>query len=749
MTVFQNPSRENLMKQLDILTKQRSYLAKTNRPFEYLSLEPQLKELIYLLFDDLADFYYAASLFDNSEVMAIHHYLTEASYYHKNALTLLHSLCGNCPYYDFMDAVGNARIAFYMEDYYTCIEESTKANNLWYTEEYVQVSIPSKKLPEYFSQTIDHIGTANVLLLCNAYGKINHPSDSIELLTTLLEAGAFDAEQTVSAEITLAQLYIINEQNLPAKAIYEKYKDSNLKDNPGLAAALAGIAYVFETSPSPFTEKLADPTYCYSHDMFVISRYNYALGLVSSSRYDEALSHFRCSGTYGYSMTLLLLAIQDQTSEIDALRETVNAYFYRQIQQIVTHYNEELAYHHLSKLQYHINLSLGAYCHPDLSARDAYDFLLNTKYISLETTWKDDLYSSSDIQKCLSEDTLLLEYTCIQNLHSTSYGIFVVNNSKIHYIALADTSSIDALIADWHSLLQESIQNTKETSSQLASRWQRLNSRLRRALYLPMKPYLTGYRRLILAPAGSLISFPFSRLSCSADSFLDDTYQISYLNTGKELCRTSSSISAKDALVIGNPKTSSFSDLRFAEAEADMVSYFLQTRAYKKEDATLANFHSALKCAPSVLHIAAHGICHPIPSNSSIRWNTLYDAMTNSGIILADDTLLSCTQIGRLDLTSVQLAVLSCCHSAQAAYLGTEGAYGLRRSLRSAGCHTIIASLWQVDDRVSFLWMKTFYEHLTICQDTIADAFSAATEYVKTYYQHPYYWSSFILISDQ
>lgn len=224
------------------------------------------------------------------------------------------------------------------------------------------------------------------------------------------------------------------------------------------------------------------------------------------------------------------------------------------------------------------------------------------------------------------------------------------------------------------------------------------------------------------------------------------------------LCKTTVSAgitTPASALVIGNPTTFSFANLPMAEQEADMVSYFLQAITYKKKNATFTNVLQALTASPERLHIAAHGIYHtPEAVSKEVDWNALYHAMAHSGIVLEGDALLSCAHISTLDLSNTRLAVLSCCHSGNASYLGTEGAYGLRRSFVLAGCKALIVNLWQVDDTASFLWMKTFYETLTITASSLAEAFDAAISAVKKYeaygvhpYEHPYYWAGFILIS--
>ena len=763
---LKNAEQATLFEILDAVTLHQSLLTINNRPYEYLTHEPLIKELTTLLFGADADFYYAIHAFDSCEAMAMHGFITEAKYYKNTALTLLRTKYDTCDYIDFMEAICSAQIAFYIEDYYTCIDAATTANALWFPTGDEQVSIPNCPNETAVFHIIERVGIHNLLLRCNAYGKINHPKESIALLENLLAQQIFDAEQIIFAEITLLELYFIAGDNASALPLYEKYKKTRFTEHPGLTAALCSMAHILEESPSDFKQKLGSASYCYSKNMFTISHYNHGLALASAGNYEEALEYFHAAGPSGYSMCLALWAQQGNYAQIADLQPEVTQYFYRQIEQIIGHYDEELAYNHLARLQYHIDFTLGAYCLGNLSVEKAYDFLLNTKYIALETSYllKTDtertLYSTSEIMQTLHANRLLLEYTTIRTVDAIFYGVFIVSTEQINFVKLDETSYIDKLLQEWHHLLQASVSATGTEVEILRARRQDIDTKLKKALYLPIKAMLPTDAKLLIAPAGSMVNFPFAELSISAARVLGDNHTITYLNTGKELlCKntpvTPFTIDNCNALVVGNPQFSQLQNLAFAETEADMVAHFLHTTAYKKSDANLANVLDALADSPDIVHFATHGI-YTAPDNSSknMDWDALYHTMTESGIVLSDDTLLSCAHLSTLDLRNTKLAVLSCCHSGQAAYLGTEGAYGLRRALTLSGCDTILLSLWQVDDTASFLFMKAFYEALTITGASACEAFSYAHDVLKNYeadgvclYDNPYYRAGFILVS--
>lgn len=772
---IQNLSEQECLHILDAFTLHQSCLSLLHRPAEYLRLESNVEELISLSFSEHISFYYALHLFDVCEHMAVNHFLSEARFYSSKAIDILLKEFGPCPYISFMDYICNSMIAFYMEDYYSCIEHASQANMLWYSPEYGQVFPPLIAKTPAAVQSIDRIGTNNMLLMCNAYGKINNPKESITVLEDCLAQGAFENYQLVSAEITLAELYILNQQKEQALTIYNKYKFSNHSNYPDLTAALESLAYALETEPSSFTELLQSNRYCYSHNAFIISRYNHALSLVSRGKYQEALSHFKSIGEQGYSMILAILAMQNRPADILALKENVNAYIYRQIEHIISHYEEKLAYNHLNKLQYHIDLCMGAYCscipsgENNTSASVAYDFLLNTKYITLETSYllhntgtklfSNEFYCTEQLMSKLPSGTALLEYTLFRSLDTVSYGMFLVSSDRIHYFEIGDFDFINSLLNKWHSLLQKSIHTSGEAQNRIQMEQQLLDSKIRKALFLPLKPYLENISRLLIAPAGALINFPFCRLSVSANKYLGDMYPIVYLNCGKELYRNSACDSyemrikntgnqaiPQNTFVLGNPTAQNFPNLPFAKEEADIVAGLMNTCAYTCENATLANFLAAISAAPSILHIAAHGVFHEPPHSDNTDWDMLYHYMTQSGIIFSNNELLSYAQISNLNLSATQLAVLSCCHSGHAVSHATEGAYGLRRAFHLAGCKAVIASLWQVDDKISLLWMKSFYEALTLHSSSIEKAFIHATDTVKKQEANPYYWAGFILL---
>src|SRR6185437_8454913 len=93
----------------------------------------------------------------------------------------------------------------------------------------------------------------------------------------------------------------------------------------------------------------------------------------------------------------------------------------------------------------------------------------------------------------------------------------------------------------------------------------------------------------------------------------------------------------------------------------------------------------------ALLHFATHGYLDPV---NSLR----------SGLVLApeprdgtEDGVLEAREIMGLKL-SAKLAVLSACETARGQARGGEGLQSLAWAFRAAGCPSVVASQWQVND---------------------------------------------------
>ncbi|MBS0265125.1 MAG: CHAT domain-containing protein [Planctomycetes bacterium] len=96
--------------------------------------------------------------------------------------------------------------------------------------------------------------------------------------------------------------------------------------------------------------------------------------------------------------------------------------------------------------------------------------------------------------------------------------------------------------------------------------------------------------------------------------------------------------------------------------------------------------------------------------------------MVRSGLLLAsvnrprpwsvEDGKWTALEVGALDLSGVDLVVLSACETGIGTVVGGEGVLGLQRSFHAAGARTCVTSLWKVDDDATQELMTEFYRNL-------------------------------------
>jgi CHAT domain-containing protein len=77
-----------------------------------------------------------------------------------------------------------------------------------------------------------------------------------------------------------------------------------------------------------------------------------------------------------------------------------------------------------------------------------------------------------------------------------------------------------------------------------------------------------------------------------------------------------------------------------------------------------------------------------------------------------DDGILSSMEVSSLNLSNVELAVLSACQTAQGKEAGGEGVLGLQRAFQVAGARSVMGTLWSIDDAATRLLMMRFYRNL-------------------------------------
>lgn len=121
------------------------------------------------------------------------------------------------------------------------------------------------------------------------------------------------------------------------------------------------------------------------------------------------------------------------------------------------------------------------------------------------------------------------------------------------------------------------------------------------------------------------------------------------------------------------------------------------------------------------------------------------DAATDSASIEAD--AYARAAVIASSRSDARLVVLSGCESALGRATQGEGVLGIAAAFFAAGARSLVASIWEVDDRVTADLMEGFYAGLADGK-SVAAALREAQLEIRQEKPHPFYWAGFVVIGD-
>ena len=94
----------------------------------------------------------------------------------------------------------------------------------------------------------------------------------------------------------------------------------------------------------------------------------------------------------------------------------------------------------------------------------------------------------------------------------------------------------------------------------------------------------------------------------------------------------------------------------------------------------------------------------------------------------------------------VDLLTLSGCATGMNVVASGDELVGLARGLLYAGAHTLLLTLWSVNDKSTAEFMRSFYGHLHCGSKNKAVALKTAMLELRQRYPHPFHWAPFVLV---
>jgi CHAT domain-containing protein len=317
--------------------------------------------------------------------------------------------------------------------------------------------------------------------------------------------------------------------------------------------------------------------------------------------------------------------------------------------------------------------------------------------------------------------------------------IFVVTPDKIHAL------SMPARQIDLRSRLELLRDLLEEHDNDL---WMKPAASLSATVLTPVleNGWLEGVDHLYLVPHDMLNYLPFALLpiqSASDKGLVIDRFTLAYLPSAATLTSGISSGNQPKSILALAPGGSR---LRHAPEEVSSIvnQFGPNSEMLLGDDATESAFKNSAN-QYRILHLATHGFFNKL--NPLLSGLQLEPDETNDG-------LLEVHEILELKLEA-DLVTLSACETGLGSGFFTEipagdDFVGMTRAFLKVGSATVLATLWEVEDRSTVDLMKSFYRNLSVASINSGKAAALAhaqkTLRASSKYQHPYYWAPFILV---
>ncbi len=340
--------------------------------------------------------------------------------------------------------------------------------------------------------------------------------------------------------------------------------------------------------------------------------------------------------------------------------------------------------------------------------------------------------TAGEIQQQIDAHTALVEYI----VGNDCLMVFVLTKSRVRAkIVPVRAASLHGKIELFRDLV----------GNEGSEDWVKPAESLWRDLFGPIEHerWLAGITHLYLVPHSVLHYLPFAALlrpNAGGVQFLVQDYDVAYLPAASALVQRPKKVDPVERLLALAPAVS---HLRYAEQEVRNVGELFAGRStiLLDRDATKRSFTGQADRF-EFIHLATHGFFDQLnPIFSGVQLEP--DAK--------DDGRLEVHEILRLHLKA-RLVTLSACETALGSgyfseYPAGDDFVGLTRAFLFAGSSEVLATLWEVNDRSSSQFMRTFYGNLKQSADAAALR-NAQLALLGSggRYKHPYFWAPFVLV---
>ncbi|CCI04501.1 CHAT domain-containing protein [Microcystis aeruginosa] len=361
---------------------------------------------------------------------------------------------------------------------------------------------------------------------------------------------------------------------------------------------------------------------------------------------------------------------------------------------------------------------------------------IGDKYPEIAELFETKPTDIAQLQKNIAPDTLVIQPVPLRD----EVALFLVTREKLIVIQSdAKRDELNKLVSEYRTQL-DNYKNSDVYDT---------GGKLYEILIRPIESQIAASspKNIAIIATGQLRYIPFETLYDEKNKqVLLEKYPIYYLTristSSLATQKTKTDLATLKALALANPKPFLFDtekkekvDLKGTEIEAETISkIFPSSEKYLGEKATLDTFK--IQAARfSILHLGTHG-CFDLAGcpNLGMQANT---------ILFANNQQYNIAKAALLGLKNTELITLSACQTAKEANADGQEISGLAYVLERAGAKSVIASLWNAEDKTSAEIMTQFYQNLKNGMTKSEAMQKAKLSQIKS---HPFFWSPFILI---
>ena len=413
-----------------------------------------------------------------------------------------------------------------------------------------------------------------------------------------------------------------------------------------------------------------------------------------------------------------------------------------------------------------------------------------------------------DIAAALPDGAVLVDYLFHGSEGKRGLAAFVHQRGHVperFHLGLA--APTEAAARKWRALLAEGKPDARASAA------------LKELVLAPLAKRLVGAKTLLVSPDGVLGTVPFAALPGKAKgTYLIEDVPVAVVPVPQLLPGLLAPMDrlAPSLLVVGGvdygkataaPRLSGargappgmprkWGALPGTAAEAASVArsfaaaFKREAVVLSKQDAASGKVRAALE-RTRYAHLATHGYFAPEDVKSALAgprraedqapadWNPLLlSGLAFAGANRApepgeEDGILTALEVSEMDLTRLELAVLSACETGLGKEAGGEGLLGMQRAFQAAGARSVVASLWQVDDEATRRLMTDFYAQAWDAKSAASRAEALRRAQLAMLFgktlegkprgagkvaeklpkgeggrAHPFYWAAFVLSGD-